>query len=426
MRVCLTTFGSFGDLHPVLGLAHELRARRHVPVIATSPAYREIVEGEGIAFAPVRPDIDPNDRALIARVMDRTRGTEALFDVMMPQFRESHEDLLAASEGADVLVTHPVTFAGPVIAEQRGMPWVSMVLAPMSFFSVHDFPVLPPMPGVVHLTSHSTTAARVLGRAARAATRSWMRPVADLRRELGLPTGAHPIFEGQHSPRLVLAMFSRVLADPQPDWPPNVRITGGVRYDAASGETALGPALANFLDRGEPPIVFALGSAAVGAAGSFYEESARAAIELGRRAVLVIGRYAENRPPQALPPEIVTAEYAPYSVLFARASAVVHQGGIGTTHQALAAGHPMVVVPFSHDQPDNAHRVERLGIARTIYPNAYRADRAAQALDALLSDPLAVQGAERIGAEVRSERGAAAACDAIEEVVAAAGSRVAG
>jgi UDP:flavonoid glycosyltransferase YjiC (YdhE family) len=125
-----------------------------------------------------------------------------------------------------------------------------------------------------------------------------------------------------------------------------------------------------------------------------------------------------------LPPEIVTAEYAPYSVLFARASAVVHQGGIGTTHQALAAGHPMVVVPFSHDQPDNAHRVERLGIARTIYPSAYRGDRAARALDALLGDPVAVQRAARIGAEVRSERGAAAACDAIEEVVNSAGSRV--
>jgi UDP:flavonoid glycosyltransferase YjiC (YdhE family) len=83
----------------------------------------------------------------------------------------------------------------------------------------------------------------------------------------------------------------------------------------------------------------------------------------------------------------------------------------------------MVVVPFSHDQPDNAHRVERLGIARTIYPSAYSADRAARALDALLGDPEAVLRAARIGAEVRSERGAAAACDAIEEIVDVAGAR---
>src|SRR3990170_1362803 len=109
VRICLTTFGSFGDLHPVLGLAHELRARGHVPVLATQPVYRELVEGEGIAFAPVRPDIDPNDRALIARVMDRVHGTDALFALLMPHFRESYDGLLAASEGADLLVTHPVT-----------------------------------------------------------------------------------------------------------------------------------------------------------------------------------------------------------------------------------------------------------------------------------------------------------------------------
>jgi UDP:flavonoid glycosyltransferase YjiC (YdhE family) len=211
-------------------------------------------------------------------------------------------------------------------------------------------------------------------------------------------------------------MFSRVLTDPQPDWPPNVRITGGVRYDGTAEEAQLPRELRAFLDAGDPPIVFALGSAAVGAAGSFYEESARAALALGRRAVLVIGRYAENRPAQDLPPEILVAEYAPYSELFARAAAVVHQGGIGTMHQALAAGHPMVVAPFSHDQPDNAHRAERLGIAKTLYPSAYRADRAARALDGLLGDPVVLGRAEEIGTVVRAERGASTACDAIEEV----------
>ncbi|HUF31518.1 MAG TPA: glycosyltransferase, partial [Gemmatimonadaceae bacterium] len=374
MRVCLTTLGSFGDLHPMLGLAHALKKRGHLPVLATSPAYREIIEGEGIAFHGIRPDIQPNDREVIRRVMDRTRGTEALFEMIMPHFRDSYEDLLVASEGADVLVTHPITFAGPVIAAQRGMPWVSTVLAPMSFFSVHDFPVLPPAPGVVHLTERSPTVARVIGRGVRAATRSWMKPVYDLRAELGFAPGAHPIFEGQHSPLLVLALFSRVLGDYQPDWPPNVCITGAVRYDAPAAGDAMTPELEAFLDSGPPPVVFTLGSAAVGAAGSFYEESAGAAIALGRRAVLVVGRYEENRPRRRLPDGVLVTEYAPYSQLLPRAAAVVHQGGAGTTHQALAAGHPELIVPFSHDQPDNAHRVERLGIAKVIYPNAYRAD----------------------------------------------------
>jgi UDP:flavonoid glycosyltransferase YjiC (YdhE family) len=100
-----------------------------------------------------------------------------------------------------------------------------------------------------------------------------------------------------------------------------------------------------------------------------------------------------------------------------RAAAVVHQGGAGTTHQALAAGHPELIVPFAHDQPDNAHRVERLGIAKVIYPGAYRADRVERALRSLLDEPLFASRAAIVGEIVRSERGADAACEEIERVV---------
>ena len=115
-----------------------------------------------------------------------------------------------------------------------------------------------------------------------------------------------------------------------------------------------------FVASGPPPVVFTLGSAAVLAAGDFYEVSAKAAIELGIRAVLLIGTDPRNRLRQQLPDSICVAEYAPYSALFSRASLVVHQGGVGTTAQCLRAGKPMLIMPYSHDQPDNARRMRRL------------------------------------------------------------------
>src|SRR5690606_8081777 len=133
-------------------------------------------------------------------------------------------------------------------------------------------PVMPPAPGLVRLTNASPAIASLFGSAARALSRRWIRPIESLRRELGLPTAAHPVFEGQHSPALVLAMFSRLLGSLQPDWPPNVVVTGAVRYDGG-GQSVLPDDLCAFLEAGEPPIVFTLGSAAVGAAGTFYEES---------------------------------------------------------------------------------------------------------------------------------------------------------
>src|SRR6185436_6166855 len=120
-------------------------------------------------------------------------------------------------------------------------------------------------------------------------------------------------------------------------------------------------------------------------AGDFYQQSAAAAAELGQRAVLLIGRDPRNAPREPLPDGVQAAGYAPFSELFSRASAIVHQGGVGTTAQALRAGRPMLFVPFAHDQPDNAARVIRLGVARQIDRQQYRAKKVAAELRKLLS-----------------------------------------
>jgi UDP:flavonoid glycosyltransferase YjiC (YdhE family) len=253
-------------------------------------------------------------------------------------------------------------------------------------------------------------------------TRRWAEPVQRFRERIGLQPGANPLLEGQHSPHLVLAMFSSVLGQPQPDWPPNVVVTGPVLYNTpASPESAA--TLERFLASGPPPIVFTLGTSAVEAAGSFYEVSARVAQRLGRRAVLLTGRHAHNRPGN-LGDHVLAIDYAPHAALFPRAAAVVHQGGAGTTHQALAAGRPTLIVPWAHDQPDNAMRVARLGVSSTLPPRRYTVRNVARALDRLLSDTACARRAVEVGAVVRREPGAARACDALERLLPRAPSAV--
>src|SRR5215210_9085640 len=232
-RVVITTFGSFGDLNPYLGLALGLKARGHDPAIATAEFYRPFVEAEGVGFRPVRPDVDHQETEAVRRIMKPRRTPGYLMkELLFPRLQESYEDLSEATQGADVLLTHPLTFAGPLVAEKVSIPWVSTVLAPISFFSAHDFPALPIFPRLaVVLRRLGPGAGRALGGLAKRATRHWPEPVRRLRTEIGLSAGKHPIHEGQFSPELVLAMFSRVLAEPRPDWPPNTRITGHVFYD---------------------------------------------------------------------------------------------------------------------------------------------------------------------------------------------------
>jgi MGT family glycosyltransferase len=415
-RIVLTTFGSFGDIHPYIAVGLELQARGHTAIIATSPAYREKIEATGLGFHPVRPDIAPPEEDLetIIKAMDVMRGGEFIIKEMFSaHVRDSYEDLRAATRDADLLVTHLLTFAGPVLAEKTGIPWISTVLAPISFFSAYD-PIVPPQaPGFGKVLRLSPFIARAVLNLARRMSSKWIEPVYKLRAEIGLPRGAHPLFEGQHSPSLVLALFSKAMAEAQPDWPRQTIVTGFPFYDRKD-ESNISPELAKFLDHGPPPIVFTLGSTAIFVADDFYRESIAAARLLNRRAVLLIGD-ARNMPKEPLPASIVAFDYAPYGQILPRAAAVVHQGGVGTTGQTMRAGVPALIIPFNHDQPDNAFRIARLGIGRTISRTKYTATSAARELDILLTDKSYAEKAAAVRHQVRSEDGAHTAANEIEE-----------
>lgn len=425
-RIVLNTFGSFGDLHPYLALALRLRERGHEPAIAAAEVYRAKVTAEGVAFHAVRPDVGElmSNGAFLAKLWHPRRGTEYLLrDYVLPAVEQSYADLLGACQKADLLLTHTAGYAGPVVAEKLGLHWLSVVLQPAVFMSAYDPPVLAPVAWLRHICRLGPWPfAMTRGIARRIASR-WAEPVCRLRRKIGLgEPRANPILEGQFSPFGTLALFSHCFARAQPDWPAGVRVTGFPFYDRLGAMTGMrltgveeSEALKRFLDSGPAPVLFTLGSSAVMQPGSFFEESIAAARKLGVRAVLLVGASG-SRPD--LPDSMFAAGYARYSEIMPRAAAIVHQGGIGTTAQALRAGRPMLVVPWAHDQPDNAERTRKLGVARVVARARYAADRAAREIGRLLEDNACAQRAGELATKIAAEDGAAEACRAIEETVA--------
>lgn len=440
-HIVFTTYGSLGDLHPYLAVALELQRRGHRATIATSERYREKIEALGLGFRPVRPDLPDFDEApeIIAKVMDLKTGGEYLVrEMLMPHLRDSFDDLTAATHDADVFVTHLVTFAAPLVAQKSKLPWISTVLAPISLLSIHDPPTPPIFPGIAKLYKLGLPAVRAWFWVMRTVTDRWFAPYYRLRDELGLPDRGNPFFSGGHSPDRVLALFSPVLAEPQADWPAQTVMCGFPFFDARgqfkyqsdlpSGDVddvrQLSPELEAFLAAGEEPLVFTLGSSAVMDAGNFYRASCKAAVRLGRRAILLAGREANV--PVPLPEGVAAFDYAPYSLLFPRCAAIVHQGGVGTTAQALRSGRPQLVMPYSHDQPDHAARIERLGSGLGLPRAKYSAGAAERVLRKILADDGMAERAAQIGERVRAEDGAGKAADEIEgflaeRVVAASG-----
>jgi UDP:flavonoid glycosyltransferase YjiC (YdhE family) len=415
VRIVFTPWGSLGDLHPYLAVAIEMKRRGHSALIATSEVYSDKVKGEGLQFHAVRPDLRPflDHPQQFAALMDRFRGSEHIFrGVIMPALRDMFTDLRNGAAGYDLLVSHVAMCAAPIVAESLSLPWVSAALQPAVIWSATDPPYVPIFG---HLPRRSPRMARLFFRFVRAATNRWMQPVYELRRELGLTIRGHPLFEGQFSPFGALALFSPFFAPTQPDWPPGMVACGFPFYDKLNAASSLlSPEIEDFLARGEPPIIFTLGSSAVHVPGNFYEVSFQAAQALGRRAILLAGPEFARRTHLRSIDRILVSDYAPYSQILPRGAATVHSGGVGTTAQALRAGKPQIVMPFSHDQPDNGDRVERLGVGKMISRRHYVPCRVTSELQTLLADNKAKDKACRLGSLIQAERGAAAAADALE------------
>ncbi|MBU6366862.1 MAG: glycosyltransferase [Gemmatimonadetes bacterium] len=419
-RILLGTLGSHGDVDPFIGLGVALAARGHTVTLATSPYYREAVTGAGIRFAPVGPDLSPADPALVARVMHPFRSAEFVIkELVAPWIPHFAADCAPLVRQADLVVTHPLTMTLPLLAQHHGIPWASTMLSPVTFLSPTDLPAVPMAPWLPRLARAAPWVAPAIVASGKWLSRRWLAPVDRLREELGLPDRGNPLFDGGHSPTLVLALYSRALGEPQPDWPPHTVLTGAIGHDAPFG-AALPAELAAFLDDGAPPVLFTLGSSAVIAPGRFWGASIAAARRLGVRAVLLAGPLASTLADAGLPRGMLAVERAPHSLLMPRCAAVAHQCGVGTLMQGLRAALPALAVPYANDQPDNAHRLARLGVARVIPAWRYRARGAAAALDALLHDPAYRDNAARAAAVVGAERGAEAACDALERVFALA------
>ncbi len=189
------------------------------------------------------------------------------------------------------------------------------------------------------------------------------------------------LLEWWNSPDLVIGFFPDWFAKRQPEWPGNVLLPGFALYEPNEG-VALPEPLVSFLSAGTPPIVFGQGSYMSNMHG-YFRQSMEAAQQLGRRAILLTPRPEQI--PAPLPDGIADFSFVPHRLLLPHAAAFVHHGGTGSLAAGLAAGVPQLLVPSTGDQPDNARRLQALGVSATLPLARYQAARVAEKLSWLLT-----------------------------------------
>ncbi len=424
-KILIATFGSLGDLYPFVALGQALQREGFAVVVATSQTYRDLILEEGLGFAAIRPDVEEATRRLgmdlgeIARRMSADDGF--LFQrLIFPFLHEAYEQLYAASEDAVAVVAHSIAFAAHAAAEKRGLPLFVATLSPMMLYSAYDPPLGPRAPFVA--APHRPLALaynRALLRGYAWAAALWAAPLGKFRRGLGLPRrGGFELFAGAAPGVKTIALHSKLLAPPRPDHSPDILIAGQIFYDRGPPPIeSEARALEQFLAQGPAPVVFTLGSFFAQSGGAYYRAGMEAAASLGLRAVVLTHDDDMARLREGAPPGAFVAAYVPHAELFPRACLVVHHGGVGTSAQALRAGKPQLVTPFMTDQPDNAARLARLGLARVLDGRAITADKLSRELGILLEAPDYARRAQEAAGVIAKEDGAAVAASEIARLI---------
>ena len=411
LKVLLPTIGSAGDVHPFLALGIALQGRGHRATILTNPLFQELIEGQGVGFLPV--GTIGGARAAIADpdLWHPRKGFQVVAQrAIIPAMAEVYSHIERQTDANTIVASSGIAFGARIAQERLGVPTATVHLQPSIIRSLID----QGMAGNIRLSaSQPMWFKRAFFRVADwfLLDRVLKGPVNEYRATLGLPSVDRLMHRWLHSPRLVIGFFPDWFASPQIDWPPETHLVGFPLWD--SGNTTLPSDAREFLEAGEPPVVFTPGSAAA-TMHRYFRESLEAARELGVRSMLVTN-FPEQVPAD-LPSHVKTFGYLPFSDLLPHAAMLVYHGGIGTLAQTIKAGIPHLAVPSGHDQFDNAWRIEQLGLGRSIPQTRYRAGRVVEAVRAILGNREGRARCRDYASRIDSDAALTRACDLIERL----------
>ena len=413
MKVLLHTFGSYGDVHPFIGLGLRLLQRGHDVVLVTNEHFAPLAEKVGVPFVSAISAEAYHQAVHSPDFWHPRKGVPLLIHQgVVPTMHAAYpilRDLVEPSR--TVVIGSSFGWAARLLMEREGVPGATVHLSPTFFRSIEKMP--------------RNFRTRIPQRLPRFLRPLWWR-VGDLamdrvmlpglnafRNKLGLVPVSRVMNNWIHAPERVLAMFPNWFAPPPTDWPKQVRYLGFPLYDRED-QGQLPGELESFLDAGSPPIAFTPGTA-MGWGHAFFARSVAACEKLGRRGLLLT-RYPEQIPSN-LPKSVLHVPYAPFSLLLPRVAALVHHGGIGTTAQALKAGVPQLIRPQAFDQFDNVDRAAALGVAFEIDEGQYTVDKATTALAKLLSVAKIRAACAEISTRFEGTNPLHAACDEIEDLL---------
>ena len=345
MKIIIFTMGTRGDVQPYIYLGRALIGNGHDVIIGTHPYWRDLIEKSSIKFVPIGPDINIDHEAAVIRgknsnaVLSLLKTMKFVFKIIQNSSKEIYE----ACVGMDlIIVSH--SQMGATEAEALGVPTVNVTLQTEM---------------IAEKLKNQTFMKRLIGRLVGG---QMVKPYNKIRKIYGLPkiNSLDKII----SNKLNLIPISQYVKARNPYWEEHHILTG--YWYEEDKDYVPQPELIEFLEKGEKPIILALG------AMSFESDSEKekldmfinAFVKTGKRAI--IQGFQKTLKDYQLPDTMITCGSVPHSWLFRQGYAVIHHCGFGTASAAMIYGIPSIPVPHVLDQIGFAKQLEALKVSTKL------------------------------------------------------------
>lgn len=420
-KILLCTYGTRGDVEPILALALGLQRAGFDVLLATSERFQRWIEQHGVrAFAMSDASLaqieSADGRAMLegGHLLKRICAGIRLYQKSGPINDTLMRQTWAAAQAfsPDLIVYHAKLFAAPHVAEALKVPAVMATLQPV-VVPTAAFPAM----GLPRLKLPGYN--RWSYRLVRRSFGVFRKAINRFRRtHLGLgpvSTARHVLFPPGAGLIPVLHAYSQHVIPRPADWPASAHTTGYWRLGDHANYTP-DPALDAFLSAGPAPVFVGFGSMTSVDPKSLGALVIGALRKAGQRGIIAKG-WADLE--IAAADDIIGIEATPYAWLFPRMAAVVHHGGAGTTAEGFYAGAPCVICPFFGDQPGWADVSVKLGVGAGPVPRrTLTVDRLATAIEEAVASARHRAHARRLAEALHAEDGVGNAvsliCDRID------------
>ena len=389
MKVFVYTAPSRGHLFPTVPVLLELRRRGHEVVIRTIATEVDALRALGFTADPVDPAIaavelvDFKEHNPLASLKAGVANFIARGALQLPEVQRAIEE-----EDPDLLLVDVLCWGAAAVAEASGLPWASVQHSPTPLPApeVPPFgPGLRPMGGPLGRLRNRLLTPLTLGMLERVAL-----PGANRLRARAGATPLRDAVDMYTRPPLTIYLTSRALEYPRTSWPESFLFTGPLSWEPAAPTPA-------WLDELTRPV------ALITTSSEFQDDGVlvRSALAgLAGEDLDVVATMPAGLEECDVPGNAHLAEFVPHSLLLPRAVVAVTHGGFGATQKALAAGVPVVVVPFGRDQSEVARRAEASGAGVMLSPKRLTPERLRAAVrQAITLKPVASVLADRMARE---------------------------